>query len=242
MEYYCLTCSKGKNWTLLETVIKSKNLSQIKNYYYDHKKQFGKYQRDYGFQEETHNALPAQCVTTPNQNKVSPQAAELLDDGTPALAGRPDEESHLHLEKNCEPRNFVACGVKGHEGQASAPADFRSYLDCPVGTQGQEVASHYQDYGDRMLIDRSSARHFAEHESFSFSNLPPSVLHHHLLSEIQKAFPWLAPGQVAQVVAMQQQEQRPQHHHRQRSQELSFEPTSQSNVGSTSGAWASANG
>jgi len=35
----------GKNWSMLATAIDSKTMSQIKNYYYDHKKQFGKQQR-----------------------------------------------------------------------------------------------------------------------------------------------------------------------------------------------------
>ena len=32
----------GKNWSVLQNAVPSKSLSQIKNYYYDHKKQFGK--------------------------------------------------------------------------------------------------------------------------------------------------------------------------------------------------------
>jgi len=56
----------GKNWSVLQNAVPSKSLSQIKNYFYDHKKQFGKQKP--GSHEGTNGTTTIAAASVPMLN------------------------------------------------------------------------------------------------------------------------------------------------------------------------------
>ena len=78
----------GKNWSILQNAVPSKSLKQIKNYYYDHKKDIGKQK---AAQEAEKGA------TIPNGSGVNAKVAAMSTnvpaslDKHQGVSGHPDE-------------------------------------------------------------------------------------------------------------------------------------------------------
>jgi len=68
----------GKDWSMLASAIPSKSTTQIKNYYYDHKKQFGK-QRNKSEENKSEAGSPSPKAMAPSETSPNAKGSVLLD-------------------------------------------------------------------------------------------------------------------------------------------------------------------
>ena len=190
----------GKNWTILEEAIGNKTTAQIKNYYYDHKKQFGK-QGSLGAEEKVAEMdvdIPRKKAHIPSVEStvVNSEAIQL------ALRER-DRESHLHREQ-----------MQHQQNESSVAADFHQQAIVELATRrlaeakadGQRTPEHEAAL---LLQQQQQQHHFLQQHAAQEEarRLLQSQLG---LSGLSGLSPW-----ASQLVALQQQQHSHHHHHHQ---------------------------
>ncbi|KAI2512511.1 hypothetical protein MHU86_1964 [Fragilaria crotonensis] len=203
----------GKNWTVLEEAIGNKTTAQIKNYYYDHKKQFGK-QGSLGVEEKAADIdvdIPRKKVPIPSVD-TTVESSEAIK---AALRER-DRESQLHREQ-----------IQHQQNESSVASDFHQQAILELSTrrlvEAQGDGQRTPEHEAVLLLQQQQQQQQQQHhflQQHAAQEEARRLLQSQLgLSGLSALSPW-----ASQLVALQQQQQQHQqhahhhHHHQQHHQ------------------------
>lgn len=199
----------GKNWNKILATIGTKTLSQIKNYYYDHKKQFAKNRS--GAKSDDDAPTGSGGVTSAAEDQPQTDGADSFaidNNGGVDLSG-------IGLSSGDEGRRSVlsSAGIMsademmidqgslhGSHAMTSA-ADLWNQTQQALLTQQHLAAQLSSQEAHRLLQNQNQQQQQQQQQLANISNL----------------FPWL---NAAQVTAAQQVAAHQQHHHQQQAQQL----------------------
>ena len=182
-------------------------MAQIKNYYYDHKKLFGRHRltsRDNHVVENVGNQ------NQDDQDSLEPHSSDIEDDHE---ASRQHNHQTARYENEHQLQQIPV--ADSHHEQILANAEL--WAQAQLLKQQQEHAA--------QLSAHEEARRYMQSHSHSQQQ-------QHVLSNLSSMFPWMTASQVAQaqVTAIQQQQQQQQQHQHQHHVHRHHHNVSQSTV------------
>jgi Myb-like DNA-binding domain len=179
----------GKNWSMLEEAIGNKTMAQIKNYYYDHKKQFSR-------QNATTADEKADAMETEKLRKKSmpptDKESEIEDEILPNQSL--GQEENIHKENVVEPiaQEAEVNPVLKLDVTAGRPPE--SAVDATRASQQ-----------DAMLLMQQQQNHFLQQHAAQQEEVRRRFQSHIGIPGISGLSPW-----ASQLVALQQQQQQQQ--------------------------------
>lgn len=172
----------GKNWLLLSAAVESKSLAQIKNYYYDHKKMFGRARLS-----ETIDGDIERNQNLDDQDSGGHHSSDLDDDHD---SGRLNHQANIYQHE--AHRQHMSAAESHHE---TTLANAELWAQAQLLKQQQEQAA--------QITAHEEARRYMQSHS--------QQQQQQVLSNLSSMIPWMTAAQVAQVAVLQQQQQHHHH-------------------------------